>query len=216
MGKKVLLVVDYQNDFVSGALGFEDAKRLDSGIAELVKKYANDEDGIIICTFDSHDENYLNTQEGKKLPVPHCIINSISEEIPADAGWSLYGETGKTVRSLYKSMYLHDGSGVTVCSREGLDENGYGTGLYLVNKPTFPSLLLGELLDELNKYSNEIESITVVGVVTNMCVISNAVIAKAACPDAEIIIKKDLVSSFDTEAHQKALDVMGTMQMTVE
>jgi nicotinamidase-related amidase len=213
MGKKVLLVVDYQNDFVDGALGFEDAKRLDSGIAELVKKYADDEDGIIICTFDSHDENYLNTQEGRKLPVPHCIVKN---EMSDKDGWSLYGETGKTVASLYNTQEIYDGSGITVHIMQCLDKNTDELPIYFVNKPTFPSLLLGELLDKLNGYADEIESITVVGVVTNMCVISNAVIAKAACPNAEIIIKKDLVSSFDTETHQKALDVMSTMQMIVE
>lgn len=182
--KRVLVVVDYQNDFVDGALGFESAKNLDEGIAALMKEYAEDENGIILCTFDTHYEDYLDTQEGKKLPVEHCIKDT--------EGWKLYGET-----EMAEIMYS------TKCSR--------------IEKTTFGSDELLRRLQTINKNCNyNIESITLVGVVTNMCVISNAVIAKAACPEAEIIIKKDLVDSFDKELHQKALDVMASMQMTVE
>lgn len=197
--KRVLVVVDYQNDFVTGALGFESAKNLDEGIAALMKEYAEDENGVILCTFDTHEQNYLETQEGRKLPVEHCIKGTW--------GWELYGKTGEM-----EIMYPMK------CTR--------------ITKPTFASLKLADALKRLNDYpkdrekfndgedytfiSNDIESITLVGVVTNMCVISNAVIAKAACPEAEIIIKKDLCDSFDKELHQKALDVMASMQMTVE
>lgn len=197
--KKVLVVVDYQKDFVDGALGFESAKNLDKGIAALMKEYAEDENGVIFCTFDTHNENYLETQEGKKLPVEHCIEGT--------DGWSLYGET-----EMMEIMYPMK------CTR--------------IKKPTFGSDSLLTKLKALNCHpvdrekfndgvdfscvENNIESITFVGVVTNMCVISNAVVAKAACPEAEIIIKKDLVDSFDKELHQKALDIMASMQMTVE
>ena len=180
--KKVLVVVDYQKDFVDGALGFESAKNLDKGIAALMKQYAEDENGVIFCTFDTHEKNYLQTQEGKKLPVEHCIKDT--------EGWKLYGETEMT-----EIMYP------MACTR--------------VEKPTFGSYDLMRKLDRLDR-TDGVESITLVGVVTNMCVISNAVIAKAACPEAEIIIKKDLVDSFDKELHTKALDVMASMQMTVE
>jgi len=180
--KNVLVVVDYQKDFVDGALGFESAKNLDKGIASLMKKYAEDEDGVIFCTFDTHEQNYLETQEGRKLPVSHCIDGT--------EGWKLYGET-EMVEIMYPLK----------CTR--------------VKKPTFGSYDLMRKLDRLDR-TDGVASITLVGVVTNMCVISNAVIAKAACPEAEIIIKKDLVDSFDKELHQKALDVMASMQMTVE
>lgn len=181
--KKVLVVVDYQKDFVDGALGFESAKNLDKGIAQLMKEYAEDENGLIFCTFDTHGPKYLETQEGRNLPVSHCIEGT--------DGWGLYGETG-----MMEIMYPMK------CTR--------------IKKTTFGSLELGRRLGIINDSQGEIESITFVGVVTNMCVISNAVVAKAACPEAEIIIKKDLVDSFDKELHQKALDVMTSMQMTVE
>lgn len=180
--KKVLVVVDYQNDFVDGALGFEGAEKLDDGISEIMTEYAKDEDGEVICTFDTHDSNYLDTQEGRKLPIPHCSKDT--------DGWQLYGKV-----AMVEIMYPMK------CTR--------------VTKPTFGSLSLAEKLRKIDK-EHGVKSITFVGVVTNMCVISNAVIAKAACPEAEIIIKKDLVDSFDKEMHQKALDVMASMQMTVE
>ena len=181
--KKVLVVVDYQKDFVDGALGFESAKNLDKGIAALMKEYAEDENGVILCTYDTHETNYLNTQEGRKLPVEHCLVGT--------DGWKLYGET-----EMMEIMYPMK------CTR--------------IKKPTFGSYELAKRLTLIDGTQGGIKSITLVGVVTNMCVISNAVIAKAACPEAEIIIKKDLVDSFDKELHQKALDVMASMQMTVE
>jgi nicotinamidase-related amidase len=179
---KVLIVVDYQNDFVTGALGFDSAKDIDEGIASLVKQYAADPNGKVIFTFDTHESNYLETQEGKKLPVPHCIHN--------EDGWQLYGKVAEA-----EAMYP------TKCTR--------------VKKATFGSSTLISTLQILNNIRG-IESITIVGVVTNMCVISNAVIAKAACPEAEIIIKKDLCDSFDKDLHNKALEIMESMQMTVE
>lgn len=180
--QNILVVVDYQKDFVDGALGFESAKNLDKGISELMKKYAEDEKGLILCTFDTHGANYLETQEGKKLPVEHCIEGT--------DGWNLYGETG-----MMEIMYPMK------CTR--------------IKKRTFGSTMLVDALKKI-QIQDGVDSITLVGVVTNMCVISNAVIAKATCPEAEIIIKKDLVDSFDKELHQKALDVMASMQMTIE
>lgn len=181
--KKVLLVVDYQKDFVDGALGFPSAVGLDTGIHRLVSDYMKDPDGIVVVTLDTHYSDYLKTQEGKKLPVEHCIKDT--------DGWKLYGMTGK------------------LCYGEPSE-------VILVEKPTFGSIELAKILSDIqDKYGN-VESVTVVGIVTNMCTISNAVIAKAALPEAEIIIKKDLVDSFDKELHQKALDVMESMQMTIE
>ena len=201
--KNVLIVVDYQKDFVDGALGFESAKNLDKGISELINKYAKDKNGLIICTFDTHNEKYLDTQEGRKLPVEHCKQYT--------DGWELYGKTGDTVNNLIGDVMHND-------MEYGCNSVDRRTDkVIFVYKPTFPSLSLGTLLSYMdNEADGGVESITLVGVVTNMCVISNAVMAKAVCPEAEIIIKKDLVDSFDKELHQKALDVMASMQMTVE
>jgi len=180
---KVLVVLDYQKDFVDGALGFESAKELDAGIATLVEDYVK-AGYIVIFTYDTHGNDYLVKQEGKRLPVEHCIKGT--------DGWKLYGKVGE-VHDKYEDIL----------------------NVIDVHKPTFGSVGLAKVLNDINVAAN-IEEITVVGIVTNMCVISNAVIAKAACPEARIVIKKDLVDSFDKEAHQKALDVMATMQMDIE
>ena len=129
-----------------------------------------------------YGEDYMSTQEGRKLPVAHCY--------KGEAGWELYGEVYNVQQANRDKV---------IC----------------IEKPTFGSYELMRRLDRIDRMDG-VESITLVGVVTNMCVISNAVIAKAACPEAEIIIKKDLVDSFDKELHAKAIDVMESMQMTIE
>lgn len=207
--KDLLVVVDYQKDFVDGALGFSGAEKIDSGIRKLTEDFLNKEDGIVICTFDTHNEKYLMTQEGRKLPVPHCVR--------ATEGWELYGETRKFVAGLYDGLVPLDGGklGDCVIETDTSDILGDIDKLFFVEKPAFPSLQFGNFLKKLdNKYG--VNSITFVGLVTNMCVMGNAIVAKAACPEAEIIIKKDLVDSFDKDLHLKALDVMTSMQMTVE
>lgn len=181
--KKVLIVVDYQKDFVDGSLGFDTAPNLDEGIASLIEQYIESGDYVIV-TKDTHGDNYLNTQEGRKLPVKHTIKGT--------AGHELYGKTNDVVNKYTDS---------------GL--------ITIIEKCAFPSLELGNTLADLNELA-DIESITLTGVVTHMCVLGNAVEAKGACPEAEIIIKKDLVDSFDKELQQKALDVMESMQMAVE
>ena len=136
--KKMLLVVDFQKDFVDGSLGFQKAVELDKEIANRIKQAKKDGE-IIIFTMDTHKPDYLETQEGKTLPVEHCIEGS--------DGWKLYGETGKTIEN---PTY--------------------------VKKPTFGGL---GLIEVLKPYENENLEIEICGVVTNMCVISNAVICKA-------------------------------------
>ena len=176
--KKLLIVVDYQNDFVDGALGFPKAVSLDKKIAERVKKAFKD-GWDVWYTKDTHLEDYLESQEGKRLPIPHTILNT--------PGHELYGETGKTLEDADVSII----------------------------KYTFGSDELIELLQKTDENMGEITEIELCGVVTNMCVISNAVIAKAALPDAKIVINAELCASFDDSLHEKALDVMEGMQMEI-
>ena len=161
--KKCLVVVDYQNDFVSGSLGFEKAKELDSEIANLIEKYHNNSDDVVF-TLDTHYDDYMNTNEGKYLPVPHCIKGTI--------GHNLYGKVSHSVKE----------------------------SDLLFEKNTFGSDKLFEYLKN-NRYS----SIELVGVVTNICVISNAVIAKTAQPETEIIVNKNLVASYDRKEYDYAM-----------
>lgn len=169
--KKLLIVVDYQNDFVNGSLGFPLAQKLEDGIAAKIEEYKNDE---IIYTLDTHYENYANTQEGKNLPVSHCIKGT--------NGHKLYGKIQKLLE-----------------------------GRRYFEKNTFPSLELGKYLDR-----KDYDIIELCGLVSNICVISNAVIAKAACPEAQIIVDSALTASADPELNQKAIDVMKGLQITVK
>lgn len=170
---KLLVVVDYQNDFVSGALGFAGATAIEDGIAELVESYLSAGDRVIF-TLDTHDAGYLGTREGKALPIMHCTESS--------EGWRLYGKLGRYMES---------------------------DSVTLLPKVCFGSLGYSELLDSAP------EEITLVGVVTNMCVISNAVVLQTLYPQAAIVIRAGLCASFDNELHTKALDVMRSLQMTV-
>lgn len=172
--ERLLVVVDYQKDFVAGALGFPQAATLESGISRLVESSLERGDRVIF-TLDTHrEESYLESREGRALPVPHCYRGS--------DGWRLYGSLG---------AYMTD-SRVTL-----LEKGSFGSAGYAELLPQPP------------------EEITLVGVVTNMCVISNAVTLQTLYPDARITIVSGLCASFDPDLHSKALDVMRSLQMEI-
>ena len=171
--KKCLIVVDYQNDFVCGALGFEKAYLLEDIIIKKIKEY-NTISSDVIFTLDTHKKNYLDTQEGKRLPVVHCLDGS--------DGHQLFG-------------------GLKECLK---------TNSIVFKKPTFGSLELGNYLKGM-----EYDEVELVGLVTNMCVLSNAVIAKAALPEARIMVDKNACMSFDEELHSKTLDILKGMHIDV-
>lgn len=178
---KLLAVIDYQNDFVTGSLGFDSATEIDEGIAQLAQQYLAAGDHVLF-TYDTHDDTYLETREGRALPIPHCN--------PQDTGWQLYGKTQEICRETCQNSQIHN-----------------------VNKHTFgmPPVELVKLHTELS----DITEIMVVGVVTNMCVISNAVLLQAQWPEAQITIDAALCRGFDPALHEKALDVMASLQMNV-
>lgn len=171
--KKLLIVVDYQKDFVSGSLGFAKAVELEDSIYQKIKDYKDRNDDVIF-TFDTHGHEYLNTKEGKKLPVEHCV--------KGEDGWSLYGK----VAELYSEEDL------------GFEKSAFG------------SLKLADYLRD-----KDYDFIEIVGVVSNICVISNAVIAKTALPEADIVVDASCTASADEELHEKALDVMEGLQIEV-
>lgn len=171
--KKLLLVVDFQCDFVDGSLGFPGAERLDAPIAEKIARYRA-EGGEVAFTMDTHNPSYADTQEGKRLPVLHCVENS--------PGWALYGKTG-AARLPEDACFI---------------------------KHTFPSLALSGWLAE-----RDFSRIELVGLVSNICVLSNAVMAKAALPEAEIVVDAACTASFDPVLHEKAMDVLEGLQVTV-
>jgi len=176
--KKLLIVVDYQNDFVTGSLGFEKAVSLEEPIAAKIKEYRNlGAEGQVIFTMDTHDKHYMDSKEGQHLPVVHCI--------DGEDGWQLYGK---------------------IASMK--DENDL-----VFSKPTFGSY---ELCEYLRKHSDDYESIEFVGVVTNICVISNIVLAKAAIPDITLKVDVNCVASNDDALQEAALAVMESIHVEVK
>jgi nicotinamidase-related amidase len=171
--QRCLIVVDYQNDFVSGSLGFPGAELLDPLIAEKVRRYRANGDAVVF-TFDTHGADYLKTQEGKCLAVPHCIKGT--------PGHDLYGETAKLLREDDLRFY----------------------------KRTFGSDGLFEYLK-----ATPFERIELVGLVSNICVVSNAVLAKTAQPETPIVVDARCTASHDLQLHQAALDVMVGLQIRV-
>ena len=171
--KKCLIIVDYQNDFVSGALGFPEAAALEGAIADKIARYRSNGDAVAF-TFDTHDGDYMETQEGRHLPVPHCLRNT--------DGHALYGKIA--------------------------DLRGETDRCFLKN--TFGSSGLYEYLK-----AQTFESIELAGVVSNICVISNAVLAKTAQPETPVIVDARCVASNDSTLNTAALNVMASLQITV-
>lgn len=174
---KLLVVVDYQNDFVTGALGFKEAESLEDKIYEKVKSYLENGEQVLF-TYDTHFENYLDTREGKNLPIAHCLKGT--------EGHDLYG---KLKEFKNKENTLH------------YDKEAFGID---------PRKMI-----ELEETLGEISEIEFVGIVTNMCVISNAVVFQSLYKDANIIVDGKLCSSFDNNLHNEALDVLEGLQIKV-
>ncbi|MBP5180595.1 MAG: cysteine hydrolase [Clostridiales bacterium] len=171
---RLLVVVDMQNDFVDGALGFEGADGIIEGIAKRIQEYKDAGDEVVY-TLDTHFENYPDTQEGRNLPVPHCIK----------------GSEGHALVPALKDIL---------------------TDCLCFEKPTFGSLKLGNYI---NSNADKYDSIELCGLVSNICVISNAVIAKAAAPETQIIVDSALTDSFDKKLDQETYDIMKGVQITV-
>lgn len=178
--KKLLVVVDYQNDFVTGALASEAAARLEGAIADKVQRHLA-EGGAVLFTRDTHQEDYEESREGKFLPVPHCIQGT--------DGWHLYGALRKY-------------------EEEVRDRVGF------VDKPTFGSAALPGAV--LTLCGGEPESIEMCGVVTNICVISNAVILHSWFLNAPVTVHGSLCAAASQEDHDRALDVLRGMGYGVE
>ena len=181
--KRLLIVVDYQNDFVDGALGFPGAEMLDEPIAAKIEEYRAAGDKVVF-TFDTHKRDYLQTQEGRNLPIEHCIVGT--------PGHALYGKVGKAFRDSDEAFY----------------------------KPAFGSAELFQWLAGAQRAANEVggqpfTSIELVGLVSNICVISNAVLAKAACPEVPVIVDAACTASNDPAMNEAALDVMAGLQIRV-
>ena len=171
--KKILIVVDMQNDFIDGALGTKEAVAIVPKVEEKIRNF----DGEVFFTRDTHETYYLETQEGKNLPVKHCIRDT--------EGWQIR----KELDALRKT--------------EPIDKETFGS-----------TDLVGELVT-LNE-DQGIGSITLVGLCTDICVISNAMLLKAFLPETEIIVDASCCAGVTFESHKRALETMAQCQITVE
>lgn len=169
---KVLAVIDMQCDFIDGALGTNEAVQIVERVREKVQEYRKQEQ-LIVYTRDTHTEDYLNTQEGKKLPVIHCIRGT--------EGWNIHPD-----------VYL--------------------PGYPIIDKPSFGTFALVDYIAA----QKEIEEIEVIGLCTDICVISNVMILKAAFPEIPIVVDAKCCAGVIPQSHQNALAAMKMCQIHIK
>ena len=167
---KLLVVVDMQKDFIDGALGTPQAQAIVPGVLEKIRHYHKAGDDIVF-TMDTHTQDYLDTQEGRKLPVPHCIKGT--------AGFELTGELAP-----YASVVFE--------------------------KPAFGSLTLAEYAS-----GGEYDQIELIGLCTDICVISNALLLKSYLPESRIMVDSGCCAGVTPESHENALEAMRMCQIEI-
>ncbi len=172
---KVLLVIDMQNDFVDGALGTPEAVSIVPGVVKKIKEF----DGVVLFTKDTHLENYLETQEGKKLPVPHCIKGT--------EGWEIIPEIRELPQYAESKVY---------------------------EKPTFGSVALAEELQKEYE-AGRLESVEIIGLCTDICVVSNALLIKAFMPELPLFVDAACCAGVTPASHEAALRTMTSCQVNV-
>ena len=171
--RKLLVVVDMQNDFIDAALGTEEAVGIVEAVKDKIRSYPSEN---VIATMDTHGENYMETQEGQNLPVRHCIKGS--------EGWKIRPDIAELLN-----------------------------GARIYEKPTFGSMALASDLKALSE-TEEIE-LELVGLCTDICVVSNALLLKAAMPEVRISVDASCCAGVTPEKHLCALETMRSCQIHV-
>ena len=171
--RKLLIVIDMQNDFIDAALGTKEAEAIVEAVKEKIRSFPAEN---VIATMDTHEENYMQTQEGKYLPVPHCIRGS--------EGWQIRSDIAALL-----------------------------TGAKIYEKPTFGSTALAADLKEMSE-KEEIE-IELVGLCTDICVVSNALLIKAMMPEVKISVDASCCAGVTPEKHLAALETMRSCQIRI-
>lgn len=194
---KVVVVVDMQKDFIDGALGTPEAQKIVPLVAETIHQLA-DPNTAIIFTKDTHTDNYMNTLEGKNLPVPHCIEGTggcgIVDEV--FEAWLQHAIGENHYMSGYDAYPMYDENPIRI------------------KKPTFGSVELQNVLYDMNDRF-EIEEITLMGVCTGICVLSNAILCKATLPEVPINVIADCCACVTPESHKTALEAMKMCQINI-
>lgn len=172
----VLVVVDMQKDFIDGSLGTKEAVAIVPAVIGKIRGF----NGLVIATRDTHGADYLETEEGKHLPVVHCVKGA--------AGWQIHPDVEKAVREKKESR--------------------------IIDKPTFGSVELGEYLRRLNE-SEPIDKITLVGLCTDICVISNALLLKAYLPEVPVETDLSCCAGVTPQSHDQAAEAMKMCQIGI-
>ena len=167
---KILIVVDMQKDFIDGALGTAEAVAIVPSVIEKIKEYENS-DRLVIYTKDTHIENYMDTREGRHLPVPHCIKGTAGHEIPDEI------------------LRGHD---------------------LIIEKPTFGSTELVSYLENI-----EFDEVELIGLCTDICVVSNALLIKARFPEREVSVDSSCCAGVTPATHEAALTTMKMCQINI-
>ena len=169
--KKLLIVIDMQNDFIDGSLGTPEAVAIVDAVKDKIRSYPA---GDIFATMDTHEPDYLSTQEGRNLPVEHCIKGTDGWRIRPDIA-ALLGEAA------------------------------------IYEKPTFGSVRMAEAVKEIE----DLEEIELIGLCTDICVVSNALLLKATLPEAKISVDANCCAGVTPEKHLAALETMRSCQIEV-
>lgn len=172
--RKILIVIDMQNDFIDAALGTKEAEAIVDAVKKKIWTYPAKD---IIATMDTHGENYMETQEGKYLPVPHCIKGS--------EGWKIRPDIAVLLK-----------------------------GAKIYEKPTFGSTALAADMKALSE-KEDIE-LELIGLCTDICVVSNALLLKAAMPEVKISVDPSCCAGVTPEKHMAALETMRSCQIQIE
>lgn len=167
--RKLLVVIDMQNDFIYGSLGTGEARAVLPNVREKIAKYRQQGHDVVF-TRDTHDNHYLNTQEGEKLPVVHCIKDT--------DGWQI--------------------------------ADGLYSGERVFDKPTFGSQELATFAQ-----ASDYDEIALIGVCTDICVLSNAVLLKTVCPETPIKVYENCCAGVTPDAHKAAIAVLSSIQVEI-
>ena len=173
----VLVVVDMQKDFIDGSLGTKEAVAIVPGVVEKIRGFT----GKVIATRDTHSEDYLESEEGKHLPVVHCVKDT--------PGWQINSDVEKAVRAK--------------------------EDFYIIDKPTFGSVELGEYVKQLNSPADPVEKITLIGLCTDICVLSNALLLKAYLPEVPIEVDISCCAGVTPQSHDQAAEAMKMCQIGI-
>ena len=184
MKKRLLLVVDMQHDFIYGSLGTKEAQSIVQNVIRKIKNF----DGTVIYTRDSHYKDYLLTQEGRNLPVEHCIKDT--------PGWKIPDEILEAGKSKRPDKYLS----------------------WIYDKSTFGCI---DMVDDIRQYICSLEAegaeleIEIIGLCTDICVVSNALLLKAYMPEVKISVDSSCCAGVTPETHEAALKTMEMCQISI-